>query len=117
MFIGESRHCVLAEDPGRDRIQAVVATVKEIQNFLCEHTASTQRGFVCLLCDKRFSCADTIRVHARDKHVDADIVYPCPVCQKVCKTRNIFAQHLYSSHPEMKGMKRKELNKFARNKW
>ncbi len=107
-------HFLLAEDPGGSHSQAVVATAKELQEFISEHTASSKEGFVCLLCGKRFATFDSIRVHARDKHVNADIVYLCPVCQKYFKTRSSMSGHVYIIHPEMKGI---DLDRFARKKW
>lgn len=75
-----------------------------MEEFYTKNVASTAAGFLCLLCNKFVKLKQSIKRHLRDAHLDSGISFSCPICQNVYKSRNTFSQHIYTVHPELKGI-------------
>ena len=57
-------------------------------------------GHSCSFCGKTFTEPGNLKVHIRDLHTNPQ-PWPCPVCQKVFKSKNSLANHrsLYHKDP------------------
>ena len=59
-----------------------------------------EKGFTCTPCGKAFLHRRSLMRHVRDRHLQANIVYDCPLCGKLDITSlNSFQTHLHREHP------------------
>ena len=102
-------------DPAPDQQQPVdvaepsdgtpAAVMGDISSFMESNVMSTSGGFVCVPCGKFIKRRFNMRRHAEDKHVKLGISYICPVCKVIRGTKNSLKVHVYTKHPELKGIK------------
>ena len=81
------------------------AKMGDISSFMESNVMSTSGGFVCVPCGKFIKSRNGMRQHAEDKHVMVGISYICPICKVIRATKNAFKFHIYTKHPELKGVK------------
>lgn len=72
--------------------------------FFLDCVLESADGFVCKLCGAVIKHKYSMRRHAKESHLSAGVQFCCPLCRTVYKTRNTFTVHVYSNHPELKGI-------------
>lgn len=77
-------------------------TVDEMMKKFCKPTKG-QDGFVCMIpkCSTVVKHYGNMKTHFRDVHIEADLFYICPKCQKPTRGQNGFRMHKSSCHPEL----------------
>ena len=92
-----------------------VSLAAPIRQFFQENVVEYEDGTcLCMPCDKRWSERKSIYRHVRDFHVEKHLVYDCPICGKVSKSKNSFYTHLHLKHPESKAQFKGKMKDFAR---
>ena len=86
-------------------LQIFAADMGDISSFMESNVMSTSGGFVCVPCGKFIKRRFNMRRHAEDKHVMLGIKYICLVCKVIRGTKNSLKVHVYTKHPELKGIK------------
>ena len=75
-----------------------------IETFIEGNILNTDGGFICKPCNKFLK--SNVHRHVRDKHVNLNIKYQCPLCNKIAKSTDSFYHHLKKYHKpeEYKGL-------------
>ena len=61
-------------------------------------------SFICALCGKQIHHANSVRRHFKMMHFRDNTLFRCPACAKDFSNRINLQQHIYTTHPQLKGM-------------
>ncbi len=75
-----------------------------VSNLMKDRVATTEKGFICLICGSSVVHEASMRRHLSDIHLHSHLRYRCPLCKKIYKNKNSLANHLYSYHKDVKGL-------------
>jgi hypothetical protein len=64
---------------------------------------TTAEGVLCKPCGKLLG-KKHIRRHAEQIHIDAGVIFQCPMCKADKNTKNALQHHVYAKHPELRGL-------------
>ncbi len=77
---------------------------------MSESVDRTDGGIICMRCGKVIKHECNLKRHFMIAHSGDDRRYLCPFCQREYKNRHSFGNHVYSTHPEYKGL---SIDKYA----
>jgi hypothetical protein len=75
-----------------------------VQDFIAKNVIRSTEGYLCKLCSKFMKYRKSIRRHAEQMHIDLGVIFQCPMCKADKNTKNALQLHVYTKHPELKGM-------------
>ena len=75
-----------------------------VETFMENNILNTDGGYICKPCNKFLK--SNVHRHVRDKHVNLNIKYQCPLCNKIARSTDSFYHHLRKYHKpeEYKGL-------------
>ncbi|XP_059089241.1 broad-complex core protein isoforms 1/2/3/4/5-like isoform X25 [Tigriopus californicus] len=77
---------------------------KDIKNLLSSKFTPVAGGHLCLICGTIIRHRENLKRHMVRVHFQSNETYFCPVCRSKYPSRPSLQCHLYSIHPELKGL-------------
>ena len=79
-------------------VDGMIRLNPKYDRWILEHFEYCEKSLHCRHCGREFSSKTSARVHLKEKHLEQDVEFKCPLCGKLSATRSALRMHVNRIH-------------------